>query len=187
MAKKDPGAPSEPKRRVLAALVLEPSEEETHPLRGATLHNFYFGGNLAPGTGVQEGVLEVLFAEGGARLPAGDSGHWRNPIIFTGLASLLPAAKRFASIGDLTDIPGSTLYAAGEAVAYEIRRRILAHELESTGWNLSHVADRLRLKSASKVLEAIRAHGLEADYERAKAEGRVAGKSRKVRSTRTDE
>jgi hypothetical protein len=104
----------------------------------------------------------------------GDAAYWRDTIARCAASAVSAAADVFCAQGDLADTTGSALYAIGEAVAYEVRRRVLRAECERTAWNLSHVADRLRMKGAGKVLEAIRAHGLEIEYEIAKAAG-VAG------------
>ena len=76
----------------------------------------------------------------------------------------------------------SKLQEAGDAASRKVRRRILLRELERTGWNLAHVSDRLWMGGPSKVLQAIRALGLEADYAAAKASGRAKGKARKTRA-----
>jgi len=139
-------------------------------------------GDFATPLALEEGVFELLFDEVTKSRAAGDSTHWRVPMLTRGLPSVLAAANKFAAAGDLADLPGSTLYAMGEAIAYEFRRRTLLAELESTEWNLAHVADRLRLKSSGKVLEAIRSHGLEGQYEAAKKSGLVPGKGHRPRA-----
>lgn len=110
-----------------------------------------------------------------------DAGYWRDTILklATGLAPVV--SHRFSELGDLSEREGSTLYAIGEVVAYEMRRRVLHEELVRTGWNLAHVADRLRFKSSGKVLCAIKAHGLIEEYERAKSDGVAPGKGRRPR------
>lgn len=52
-------------------------------------------------------------------------------------------------------------------------RRLLLEELQRCEWNLTHVAERLRLPNASAVLREIRRLTLLVEYTTAKAEGRV--------------
>ena len=93
-------------------------------------------------------------------------------LLFEGPGALVETAARLVETGSVFDVERNALSAVGNLVSAAVRRDLLFKELESTGWNLSHTAERLRLGNTSHVLRAIRELGLVDEYEQAKREGR---------------
>ncbi len=69
--------------------------------------------------------------------------------------------------------PKSLLTLAAEAAATEAKRALLLKTLNELGWNLSRAAEALEMPGASQVIRAIRDTGLDAEYEAARAAGKV--------------
>lgn len=67
----------------------------------------------------------------------------------------------------------SALTEIGERAKHEAMRRALLAELRRQDWNLSATADALTMGSASNVLRAVESLGLQAEYEAAKAAGKI--------------
>lgn len=66
-----------------------------------------------------------------------------------------------------------TLAQVGRIAAREAQRNALLTELETQNWNLSAVARELGLVAAGNVLRAIKSLGLDKEYDRAKAAGKI--------------
>ena len=68
----------------------------------------------------------------------------------------------------------SILTQVGDEAAREAKRTVLLAKLQECGWNLTRTGEALELGAASAVINAIRALGLEAEYEAARKRGDVA-------------
>jgi hypothetical protein len=110
-----------------------------------------------------------------------DGAHWLPNILLDGPNALLHAAVDLLSHYDLTTLNVSTLNYIGARVSAELRRVILLRELEATGWNLTHTADRLRMSGSANVLRAIKELGLTYAYEDAKRKGIIKTGGRRKR------
>lgn len=108
---------------------------------------------------------------------------WVSDALCFGPGALAVAAADLLEAGDLSDKGASTLAFIGDLVANALKRKILQQQCVRTGWNLSHVADRLRIRGPGNVLREIRKLGLEEEYTAAKKAGKALGKTRKHRET----
>lgn len=68
----------------------------------------------------------------------------------------------------------SALTLAREAAALEAGRALLLKTLKANDWHLSATAEELGMTGAGQVIRAIRDHGLDAEYDAAKAAGKIS-------------
>ena len=67
----------------------------------------------------------------------------------------------------------SALTLAREAAALEAGRAVLLKALRANDWHLSATAEALAMTGAGQVIRAIHDHGLDSEYEAAKAAGKI--------------
>lgn len=130
-------------------------------------------------------AFQTLFPGGkmGATYARHTGAYWSHRVAEEfGPGALLETAAELARIVDTRELPNNTLSEICDRVALKLRRDVLLWTLEKAGWNLSDVADRLRLGNASAVIREIRRCGLDDAYAAAKERGKVAPGGHKVRT-----
>lgn len=99
--------------------------------------------------------------------------------------ALADVCSQLGELPELSRCSQSTLTAIGAMVSVALRRRVLLNELENTGWSLAHTGERLRIGYPANVVHEIERLGLVAEYEAAKASGKVKHGGRRKRRLRT--
>lgn len=82
-------------------------------------------------------------------------------------------AAALATPARATEAPSRSLAEIGRDAARKAQREALLATLEACGWNLSEAARRLRLGAARNTLRLIPRLGLSAEYDEAKAMGKI--------------
>lgn len=124
----------------------------------------------APGTVAEpprDAVAQLRAAVASARAALEAAQSVLDAIAATEARSSAPIAP--SAIGEGLDATGYTLSEVGKHAQREALRSVL----RETHWNLTRAASHLRLGGASNVIRAIKALGMTAEYEDAKARGEI--------------